>query len=126
MKLTKDDILYKFKEKYEGSDYDWAKDFLCEDGSWFHSFDDTDEFYTDMQDYFCPVEYAMRELYTRQRAIEFINERKIFDKLKEYGCDSVFDYLWLGYDYSHEHFDELVKDFVYDDFDDYMEWIMGD
>jgi hypothetical protein len=44
--------------------------------------------------------------------------------LQEFFEQEVFTDLWLGFDYPQEKFKEAVKEFVMEDYDDFMEFIM--
>ena len=82
-----------------------------------------DEFYTDGDVYY-PKEYAEAEMYEHTKALAYIEDRDFKKEFQEY-CDQDFlDFLWLGYDYPQSKFKELVKAFVFEDYDDYMEFIM--
>lgn len=119
---TKEEIIEKLKDKYDDEDFSWASDFLCEDGTKFSYYKDDDEFYTD-GDKFYPKNYA-ESLYEHELGLKYIEDRDLRGDLQEYCEQDFLDFLLLGYDYPQEKFKELVKDFVFEDYDDFMDFYM--
>lgn len=88
-----------------------------------NEYKDDDEFYTNGDVYY-PKAYAEAEMYEHEKALAYIEDRDFKIEFQEY-CDQDFlDFLWLGYDYPQSRFKEAVKAFVFEDYDDYMEFIM--
>ena len=146
MTRSKEDILYRYWEQYvsenggfpmeEGGVYspeqeremeaileEYAKSIVCGDGSLLSDYDDDEEFYTDDKEFFIPEAYA-KEQYSFEKAVAYIKDRKLEDELKEFTTDEIFHSLWLGYDYSQNRFHCLIKDFVFADYSDFMDYIM--
>ena len=119
---TKEEIIEKLKNKYDAEDFSWASDFVCEDGTMFSGYKDDDEFYTDF-DKFYPKAYA-EELYEHSKAIEYITERNYEEEFIEYDKDNVFMALLNGFDYYQKQFVEDVRHFVFEDYDDFMDFYM--
>lgn len=82
-----------------------------------------DEFYTDGDVYY-PKAYAEAEMYEHEKALAYIDDRDFRPDLQEYCEQEVFTDLWNGYDYPQSKFKEAVKEFVFEDYDDFMEFIM--
>lgn len=146
MTRSKEDILYRYWEQYvaenggfpmeEGGCYspeqeremeaildDYAKSIVCANGSLLSDFDDDEEFYTDDKEFYIPEEYA-KEQYSYEKAVAYIIDRHKEDELKEWIICEVFNELWLGFDYSQDYFKEAIKDFVFCDYNDFMDYIM--
>lgn len=120
----KDDVLEKWCGDKDDADYMFNHlwDETCK---LLREYNEDDEFYTNGNVYY-PKEYAEAEMYEHAKALAYIDDRDLKANFQEY-CDTEFlDFLWLGYDYPHNKFKEVVKDFVFEDYNDYMEWIMGD
>ena len=117
---TIEEIKCKFEDK-DGS-LEMFNNTMDEVGRYLYSYDDNDEFYTD-GDRFFPKEYA-ESLYTHTDGLEYIEDRDLRPDLQEYFEQEVFTDLWLGFDYPQSKFKEAVKEFVMEDYDDFMEFIM--
>ena len=117
---TIEEIKCKFEDK-DGS-LEMFNNTMDEVGRYLYSYDENDEFYTD-GDRFFPKEYA-ESLYTHTDGLEYIEDRDLRPDLQEFFEEEVFTDLWLGYDYPQSKFKEAVKEFVMEDYDDFMEFIM--
>ena len=117
---TIEEIKCKFEDK-DGS-LELFNNTMDEVGRYLYSYDDNDEFYTD-GDRFFPKEYA-ESLYEHRLGIAYIEDRDFKADLQEYCEQAVFTDLWLGFDYPQSKFKEAVKEFVFEDYDDFMDYIM--
>lgn len=88
-----------------------------------NEYKDDDEFYTNGDVYY-PKAYAEAEMYEHTKALAYIEDRGLLPDLQEYGEQHIFETLWNGWSYPQEKFEELVKDFVFEDFGDYIEWYL--
>lgn len=117
---TIEEIKCKFEDK-DGS-LEMFDNVIDEVGRYLYSYDDNDEFYTD-GDRFFPKEYA-ESLYEHRLGIAYIEDRDLRPDLQEFFEEEVFTDLWLGFDYPQSKFKEAVKEFVFEDYDDFMEFYM--
>ena len=87
-----------------------------------NEYGEDDEFYTDGDKYY-PKDYA-KSLYEHRLGIAYIEDRDLRPDLQEYCEQEVFTDLWLGYDYPQSKFKEAVKEFVMEDYEDFMDFYM--
>lgn len=126
MKLTKTEILDDIRDRYDEDDYAWASVIMCENGKHVDDYGDEDEFYTDGEHYI-PMDYA-EELYDLESAIAYVKAKGLEKELVEYVLPMERITLAIvngeGFSISSEVVKELLKEFIEDDYDDYIEFLM--
>lgn len=89
-----------------------------------NEYGEDDEFYTNGDKYY-PKDYA-ESIYEHSDGLNYIESQKLHSCLEDYLADYIIRQLMAGEEYTQEKFKEDVKAFVFEDFDEYMDWFMGE